>query len=207
MRPESDPTKLVDDWPLPNLSAIHRKRIKAVLLTAHAAFHRSDFQDPHKFIAPMEQAFDGIARVLFEANLLTVAFMENELREFVIDSAASGRWLNRDYHERVAQTLFTAEIAEWGGKLLEREAQLPTSKKTPATKPVPAEIERRKNLLEEYKRDTGVASNRKIYTAENCPIHKAEFHEWLKGELAKQSKTTSRFEEFLRNKRRPQSKS
>jgi lambda repressor-like predicted transcriptional regulator len=122
MRPKSDPTKLVDDWPLPNLSANHRKKIKAVLLKAHAAFHRGDFQDPYRFIQPMQQSFDGIARVLFEAALLTVAVMENELRKFVIDSAASGRWLNPDQHERVTRTIFEAEIAEWSGKLLEYEA-------------------------------------------------------------------------------------
>jgi len=207
MRPESDPTKLVDDWPLPNLSAIHRTKIKAVLLKAHAAFHRGDFQDPYRYIQPMQQAFDSIASVLFESNLLTVVLLTDELREFVIQSAASGGWLNLEYHERVARTLFVAEIAEWSGKLLEREARLPTSKKTLTAKPLPAEIERRRKLLEEYKEATGVPSNRKIYAAENCPIHKAEFHEWLKGELPKQSKTTAGFEEFLRNKKRPQSKS
>jgi len=128
MRPDNDPTKLVDDWPLPDLSAIHRKKIKAILLKAHAAFHRDpDFNDPYKFIRPMQQAFDGIAGVLFEANLLTVPFMENELREFVIQSGASGGWLNPDQYERVTRVIFEAEIAEWSGKLLEREIEASTS--------------------------------------------------------------------------------
>lgn len=93
MRPDNDPTKWVDTWPLPTLSAIDRTKIKAVLLKAHAAFHRADFQDPYKFIQPMQQAFDGIASILFDARLLTVEFMKNELRLLIVESAAAGGWL------------------------------------------------------------------------------------------------------------------
>jgi len=138
MRPENDPTNLVDDWPLPDLSVNHRKKIKAELFKAHAAFHRDpDFNDPYKFIRPMQQAFGGIASVLFEANLLTIAIMEHELRQFVVQSAASGGWLNPDYHARFLPSIFEAEIAEWSGKLLEREASqsqdAPEGKRTEPT--------------------------------------------------------------------------
>jgi len=68
--------------------------LKQCCFKAHATFHRiPDFNDPYKFFQPMQQAFDGIASVLFGANLLTVEFMESELRLLVVESGVAGGWI------------------------------------------------------------------------------------------------------------------
>ena len=140
---DSDPTRLVDEWLMPDLSPTDRTKIKAHLHKAHAAFLRADFRDPYSFITPMQQAFNGIAGVLFDARLLTVDVLSNQLRLFVIESAIAGNWLyfaKRDetrgelfpgyfgnvavwrlFNERLL-VVFKAEIADWTSKLLEREA-------------------------------------------------------------------------------------
>jgi hypothetical protein len=65
------------------------------------------------------------------------------------------------------------------------------------------EVERRLQLLDDYKAATGRPSNRSIYTARNSGIHKPQFHEWLRGELLNTSQTCINFERFLREKKRP----
>jgi len=65
------------------------------------------------------------------------------------------------------------------------------------------DAERRERLLAEYKEATGFPSNKSIYEATNCPIHKPQFYKWLKGSLPADSATTINFERFLKDKRRP----
>jgi hypothetical protein len=65
------------------------------------------------------------------------------------------------------------------------------------------EIQRRIKLLAGYKAATGNPANRRIYTSSNSGIHKPQFHEWLRGDLASTSKTSVRFEKFLQAKKRP----
>jgi hypothetical protein len=156
MRPDEGPTKWVDEWPLPGLSAVDRIKIKAVLLKAHAAYHRTDWRDySERAIAPMQQAFSGIASVLFEANLLTVELLENQLRLFVLESAAAGDWVLfsgvaqdeqrteifpgylghatrwKAFNERWFM-VFAAEIAEWHSRLLDKSVQTSTQTSTQA---------------------------------------------------------------------------
>jgi hypothetical protein len=147
MHADDGPTKWVDEWPLPGLSAVDRIKIKAALLKAHAAFHRSDWRDyGERAISPMQQAFVSIAAVLFEANLLTLEILEKQLRLFVVESAAAGDWLMfsgvaadeqrteifpgyfgnatrwKAFNERL-YLVFAAETAEWHSKLLDRSVQ------------------------------------------------------------------------------------
>jgi hypothetical protein len=61
---------------------------------------------------------------------------------------------------------------------------------------------RRAALLAGYKEHTGDPSNKKIYEASNSGIHKPEFYQWLNGKLLDTSRTTKRFEDFLRSKRK-----
>ncbi len=89
----------------------------------------------------MQQAFSQIAGVLFEGRLLTVEILKNALRLFVIESAISGNWLYFAVRDETQgeifpgrfgnvyvwetfngqlKVVFTAEIAEWTAKLLER---------------------------------------------------------------------------------------
>jgi hypothetical protein len=67
---EQDPVKWLEEWSVPGLSSEHRKKIKAQLLRADGMFERS-FDLDSAALAAMRQAFDGIARVLFEAGILT----------------------------------------------------------------------------------------------------------------------------------------
>jgi hypothetical protein len=143
MRPEFDPTHWVDEWPIPELSADDRKRIKAALLAAHAVFLRADIRQGFSFIASMEQAFGGIAKVLFDAGLLNDNFLGGQLRFLIVESAVRFGWVTvpkdeplveafpgyfghasswLDFNSRF-QVVFGAEVAEWRAKLLEREVE------------------------------------------------------------------------------------
>ncbi len=133
--------KLVDEWPLTGLSSSDRSRIKAQLLKAQAAYYRSKANEIG-FVKSMRQAFDGIAKILFEAKLLTVEFLENQLRLMVLEAAITGCWWPTDdrekrveifpgyfgypgawkrFNERDFVILFEL-TAEWHSKLLEAEA-------------------------------------------------------------------------------------
>src|SRR6266566_5584000 len=137
-----DPTKWVDDWPLRGLSLTDRQKIKSQLLKAHAVFHRARFDDVFAFIAPMQQAFNGIASILCNANLLTVELLENELQLFVLESGIAGGWIplakdeprteifpsflgnatvwNSFHQQSYLPAILLAEIADWRSKLLDK---------------------------------------------------------------------------------------
>lgn len=74
-----------------------------------------------------------------------------------------------------------------------KQPHTPTDKRDPL----------RVKLLSEYGAATGSPSNRKIYTARNSGINKPEFYAWLRGDLPEKSKTTIKFEKFLRAKKYP----
>jgi hypothetical protein len=63
-------------------------------------------------------------------------------------------------------------------------------------------INRRLALLNDYKQATR-ANDYRIYTAQNSNIHKPEFYQWKNGKLPDESKTTKKFEAFLKSKKRP----
>ena len=141
-----DPTALVAEWPLPDLSPGDRRRIASRLFKAHAAFLRTS-DEVYGFMKPMAQAFSGIARVLFHARLLTVELLEKQLRLLVSEAAIAGQWLGRYAYrateeartevfagylghasvwKRLEDTfpmLFAAETAEWKSKLLNSDFQ------------------------------------------------------------------------------------
>ena len=64
-------------------------------------------------------------------------------------------------------------------------------------------IERRRKMLSDYKAATGNPSEQRIYKASNSGIHKPEFLKWKDGRLPEGSKTTKRFEQFLKAKKSP----
>jgi hypothetical protein len=89
----------------------------------------------------MQAAFGGIARILFEAGILTLELLNNELRLLVLESAISGGWWyapidtreeifpgyqgHREEWDELCEQwhgLFAAETAEWHSKLLEKRA-------------------------------------------------------------------------------------
>jgi len=87
---QHDPAKWVDEWSV-RLSGLHRQRIKAQLLRADAAFSRSP-DPPSADVDCMRLAFNEIARVLFEAGILTRPLLQNEIPLLVWDSAIAGGW-------------------------------------------------------------------------------------------------------------------
>ncbi|MGO8734588.1 MAG: hypothetical protein ACLQVM_17570 [Terriglobia bacterium] len=88
--PDNDPTKGVDEWSLPGLSLADRKKIKSQLLKAQAIFHRTSWNDSLRLLRPVQQAFSGIASILFDAKLLTTELLENQLRLLISESAIAG---------------------------------------------------------------------------------------------------------------------
>lgn len=155
---DGDPTKWVDEWPIPGLSTAHRKRIKSQLLKAHATFHRNyDVRDPYSFQEPVRQAFDAVARVLFEAGLLTAELLENQLRLLIVEAAIAGGWIPYDMTglvrtdifpggflgyapiwERFREAyfpVFLADTAEWKSRLMDTEAASEITPAPPAPEP------------------------------------------------------------------------
>jgi hypothetical protein len=132
---DQDPTKWVDGWSVLGLTTEHRREIKAVLLRADATFDRSADPDAGS-LAAMRQAFDGIAQVLFDAQILTADVLRLDLPHLVWDSAIAGGWwrLASDtpqnifpekmghywiWRDGAALGLFLAETREWQAKLLD----------------------------------------------------------------------------------------
>ncbi len=135
--PAHDPTRWVDDWAVVGLDAGLRDRVKAQLLKADAAF----WEMPDNALADrtsMKLAFDGIAKVLSEARLLTQQLLQNEIPNLVWDSSIAGGWYRfaSEFPEGIFpeplghywvwrdegtdwNALFRAEQARWHAELLE----------------------------------------------------------------------------------------
>jgi hypothetical protein len=132
-----DPTRWVDNWAVSELAPRDRKLIKAQLLRAESAFWKSPDADSAD-LAAMKLAFDGIAKVLFAAGILTDQLLQDEIPILVWDSAIAGGWYRhasetpeRIFPERLGHyhvwrdetkdwnRLFRAETAHWLAALLE----------------------------------------------------------------------------------------
>jgi len=88
---QHDPTKWVNKWAVSGLTEDVRRKIKAQLLRADAAFWRSP-DTPSAFLDPMRQAFIGIAEMLSKEGILTERLLQNELPALVWDSAIAAGW-------------------------------------------------------------------------------------------------------------------
>jgi hypothetical protein len=211
---EGDPTKIVDDWPLPRLSPADRIKIKSQLLKAHATFHRYPWGDNRKFIEPMQQAFTGIAGVLFEAKLLTSEILEKHLRLFILEAAVSGNWYWYQVDEASSEIfpgyfghsshwqhfnqhyrlLFAAEIAEWKSKLLdefaEQEAQTSRSERIAP-----------KTLREAY--FSRFATEKVLDVCWAARQHYCEWKRWLRGAVKEGSMPDRAFRDILTSEKRP----
>jgi hypothetical protein len=160
----SNPLEWVDHWQVPGLLAQQREKIKAQLLKAAAVFSRESPENHACHDAPMKQAFNGIAEVLFGAGILTAKLLENEIRELVWDSAIAGGWWHPASDERTdgfpervghywlwadhikdCAGLFRAETFEWRSRLLETPARAQSHRAALPSHKTPAQ------LLTEYK--------------------------------------------------------
>jgi hypothetical protein len=104
------------------------------------------WNDPYRFIKPMEQGFSEIAALLFEAGLLTTDVLDSILRLLLFEAAVTGDWLGQYAFQATTEArreifpgylghgsvweglrfrfpmLFAAETMEWKGRLLEAQA-------------------------------------------------------------------------------------
>ena len=216
MHLKADPTRWVDEWPLPGLSETDRTRIKAALFKAHAGYLRAPM-DSLGYIEAMQQSFSEIAAVLFNSALLTVPILENQLRLFVVEAAVAGGWRSvpdnevrveifagyfghsttwEDFNGRL-HMLFSAEISEWHGKLLERYAetgQLPTP---------PLEAITPAKLLASY---LALFPDERIVIRDLCWAagqHVRELKRWKGGQLKAGSTPDLAFRRILTSGKRP----
>jgi hypothetical protein len=158
---DQDPAKWLDKWSVPGLTPALRKKIKAHLWRVDSAFERSP--DPEAAVPEsMRQAFDGIARVLFDAGILTEDLSRRDIPEFVWNSAIAAGWWRLAsetpqciFPEQIGyywvwrddggdwKRLFRAETREWLAALLDapshadreadqKELESPESEETPA---------------------------------------------------------------------------
>ena len=73
------------------LSSDHLRKISAQLLIADATFWKSPDTDSADPIS-MKLAFDGVAKVLFDAGILTEPILSGEIPVLAWDAAIAGGW-------------------------------------------------------------------------------------------------------------------
>ena len=132
-------TKWVDSWPVAGLTEwSNGARIKAKLLRADSLFWSAPEKESADLSA-MKLAFDGVARVLFDAGVLTEEHLSKEIPMLVWDTAIAGGWYReasevpkKIFPERLGHYfvwrddtkdwngLFRAETAKWLAELLDR---------------------------------------------------------------------------------------
>ena len=138
---QQNPVKWVDEWLVPGLCSDHRNKIKAALLRTDAVFARSPEAESDTRVA-MRHAYDGIAKVHFDAGILVEQLLGKDIPELVWDSAIAAGWWrlasekrqdifpehlghywvwrqeSEDWHR-----LFRAEVAEWQSRLLDASVE------------------------------------------------------------------------------------
>ncbi|MEO8099811.1 MAG: hypothetical protein ABI811_19085 [Acidobacteriota bacterium] len=102
--------KWVDKWNIPGLRPDHRILIQSALSKAHVAFLRTDGSDSSG-VASMVMAFDGIAKVLFDGNLLTEPVLESDIASLVWDSAIAGGWWR--YASETPKSIFPTRLGHY----------------------------------------------------------------------------------------------
>jgi hypothetical protein len=136
-----DPLRWITDWVVPGLSPNHREKLKAQLLKADATFWKAP-DGPSATVDSMRLAFNGTARVLLEAEILTEQLLEFDIPLLVWDSAIAGGWWHLASEEpkdifpehlghywvwreesECGPALFRAETARWKAELLEAPAR------------------------------------------------------------------------------------
>ncbi len=84
-------TKWVEGWSIAGLTEEHRRRIKAQLLRADSAFWSAPEKESADLSA-MKLAFDGVAKTLFDAGILTRKNLQQEIPILIWDAATAGGW-------------------------------------------------------------------------------------------------------------------
>ena len=208
---EQNPLKWLDAWSVPGLLSEHRKKIRAELLRADAAFERSNDSDPESAALPsMRQAFDGIARVLFEAGILTEDLLRKDVQQLVWDSAIAGGWWRRASEtcqdifpeplghywvwrddSRDWKGLFRAEAREWEARLLESPSrEIPDAAIVSIETSSSGPADECGDFGSEAQRIAALAAYKKMW--ERCPeadlaraanVHPADLSKWKKNRL------------------------
>ena len=171
---EADPLRWADSWPFPGLSAALRSRIKAQVLRADAAFWTA-LDDEGAVQIALKLACNGIAKLLFEAGVLTEQLLKNEIPALVWDSAVAGGWYRfasespaRIFPEQLGhyyvwrdetkdwKGLFRAETAHWMAMLIEASADVPTPP-APPEDPSPSQPSTESQIAIDKESDAGAS--------------------------------------------------
>jgi hypothetical protein len=196
--------------------------MKSELLKAHAIFYRNPAGDHYPEIRPMQAAFAGIARVLFDAGILTVELLKNELGLLVLESAISGGWWHApiDTREEIFpghyghreewnqlceqwHGMFAAETAEWHSRLLEREAiETPTEKREEPIVATHQNLSSSPTVLKE----TYIGEFPDVMILDICWAARQRYREWVRwigGDLKAGCKPDRAFRAILTSGKRP----
>ena len=127
-------------WELKGLRSEDQSQIKHDLRAIHAAFLEGKTSDQPQ-VDCWRSAYDGFAKVLFEARLLTVDLVTNGIPAMVADAGATGRWhwgryssnaLGADFTERFGNEFFVPGyihsyfLPNLAGRIFEWQGKLPT---------------------------------------------------------------------------------
>jgi hypothetical protein len=145
-------TKWVDGLSIEGLTGEHTRRIKAQLLRADSLFWSSPERQGGELSA-MKLAFDGVAKVLFDADILTRKNLHEEIPILVWDTAIAGGWYRlaseipkKIFPERLGHyyvwrddtkdwnALFRAETGKWLAELLDKPGSDETGDRAVAEK-------------------------------------------------------------------------
>ncbi len=227
---EQNPLKWLDAWSVPGLLSEHRKKIRAELLRADAAFERSNDSDPESAALPsMRQAFDGIARVLFEAGILTEDLLRKDVQQLVWDSAIAGGWWRRASEtcqdifpeplghywvwrddSRDWKGLFRAEAREWEARLLESPSrEIPDAAIVSIEAGSSGPAEEGGDFGSEAQRIAALAAYKKMWgcseagLARAANVDPADLSKWKKNRLPVVSDKKARIERVLKNNEKP----
>jgi hypothetical protein len=140
--------------------------------------------------------------MLLDYHGLQRATIGSELNDFL-------RSISRDYQKRksnVSSIVPISPIEPQPANSEQPSDSIPSLEENAARLVVQSgstEVERRQELLNEYKVANKSLPHKRIYEAKNSGLHKPEFYEWLNGTLPATSETTLNFERFLRDKKPP----
>ncbi|HEV1286051.1 MAG TPA: hypothetical protein VNU44_12085 [Bryobacteraceae bacterium] len=103
-------TKWVDRWQVAGLTGEHRRRIEAQLLRADSAFWSAP-ENASADLAAMQLVFDGVAKVLFDAGILTRKNLQEEISILPWDTAIAGGWYR--FASEVAKNIFPERLGHY----------------------------------------------------------------------------------------------
>lgn len=204
-----------------NLSDESRSRIRVGIMNTHSRFldtpgfeWRSYFRESYDVYArelvkqpsDPEALFDEIIPRLVSDEAIRHGWLKGYQGTLQSDATKSVQfgsyWVNPN-QIRLLKTTLQGRSVKWHAEYLRLHgdhAAPPAAERPKTQKEL---VRNRQELLENYKKRTGVQTNAAIYNAKNAGIHKPQFYQWRKGELADDCMTARNLERFLLSFERP----